>query len=150
MMRSDHGARMIPAMTTRIFRAKLREREGELLVLAPTDTAYELSLVAAGHVEATAGQRVSGHMEAVALAIHPATAGGRFIEPIQGQPRIVAGRVIEVDQAAGRVLLESVVPMTLSIQSHADMAHCIERCSSGEFVNCHVDSGSRFVPSRDA
>ena len=141
---------MIHDMTTRDFRARLKDREGDLLVLAPGDTAYELSLVAAGHVDAVVGQRISGHMEAVALAIHPATAGGRFIEPIQGQPRIVAGRVIEVDQAAGRVLLESVVPMTLSIQSHADMAHCIERCSSGEFVNCHVDSGSTFVPSHGA
>mgnify|MGYP004197772695 CR=1 FL=1 len=79
---------MIHDMTTRDFRARLKEREGDLLVLAPGDTAYELSLVAAGHVDAVVGQRVSGHMEAVALAIHPATAGGRFIEPIQGQPRI--------------------------------------------------------------
>ena len=141
---------MIHGMTTRPFRAMLKEREGDLLVLAPGDTAYELSLVAVGHVDAVAGQSVSGHMEANALAIHPSTAGGRFIEPIQGQPRIVAGRVVEVDREAGRILLESVVPMTLSIQSHADMAHCIERCSSGEFVNCHVDSGSTFVPSNGA
>ncbi len=141
---------MIPDMTTRRFRAKLKERDGDLLVLAPGDTAYELSLVASGHVDAVAGQSVSGHMEANALAIHPATAGGRFMEPIQGQPRIVAGRVLEVDQEAGRILLESVIPMTLTIKSHSDLAHCIERCSSGEFVNCHVDSGSTFVPSEGA
>jgi len=140
---------MIPAMTTRTFRAKLNERSGDLLVLAPGGTAYELSFVAGDEVDAEAGERVTGYVEANALAIHPATAGGRFIEPIQGQPRIVAGRVVEVDREGGRVLLDSVVPMTLNVQSHADLAHCVERCESGEFVNCHVESGSMFVPSTE-
>ena len=50
-------------------------------------------------------------------------------------------RVAEVDAAAGRVLVESVVPITLTIGTHDDLSHCVK----GGFVNCHVESGAVFV-----
>ena len=110
-------------------------------MLAPAGNAYELAFVSRGVVHAEIGQRVSGHVEAIALAVHAAEAGGQFIEPVQGQPRIVAGRVAEVDTATGRVLVESVVPITLTIGTHDDLSHCVK----GGFVNCHVESGAVFV-----
>lgn len=110
-------------------------------MLAPAGNAYELAFVSSGVVHAEIGQRVSGHVEAIALAVHAAEAGGQFIEPVQGQPRIVAGRVAEVDTATGRVLVESVVPITLTIGTHDDLSHCVK----GGFVNCHVESGAVFV-----
>ena len=128
-------------MTTRTLRARIREHDGDRLVLAPAGNAYELAFVVDGVVQAEIGQRVSGHVEAIALAVHAAEAGGQFIEPVQGQPRIVAGRVVEIDAAASRVLLDSVVPITLTIRTHDDLSHCVE----GGFVNCHVESGAVFV-----
>ena len=128
-------------MTTRTLRARIREHVGVRLVLAPAGNAYELAFVAEGAVQAEIGHRVSGHVEAIALAVHAAEAGGQFIEPVQGQPRIVAGRVVEIDAATSRVLVDSVVPITLTLLAHDDVAQCVE----GGFVNCHVESGAVFV-----
>ena len=84
---------MPDAATTR---SMIRSIDEESIVLAPSGNSYELSLVPAGRVDAEPGQRVTGRIEAEALKIHPAEGGGNFIEPIAGQPRIVAGRVLEV------------------------------------------------------
>ena len=128
-------------MTTRTFRARIEEHDGEHLVLAPSGNAYELTFVTRGTSSAGVGDRISGHVEAEALTIHAADAGGRFIEPVQGQPRIVAGTIASIDAATSRVLLDSVVPMTLHVRAHSDLAQCVE----GGFVNCHVESGAVFV-----
>jgi predicted RNA-binding protein len=125
------------------IRAMIREVDDGRLVLAPSGNSYELSLVPTGAIGAEAGQRISGRIEAEALKIHPAEGGGIFIEPIMGQPRIVAGRVIEVDAEQRRVVIDSVVPMTLSLASDDDLQYCLE----GRFINCHVRSGATFTPS---
>jgi len=121
----------------------IREVEDDRLVLAPRGNSYELSLVPTAPIGAEAGQRITGRITAEALKIHPAEGGGIFIEPIMGQPRIVAGRVIEVDARQGQVVVDSVVPMILSLSSEADLQHCQE----GRFINCHVRSGAAFTPS---
>lgn len=131
---------MSDAATTR---SMIRSVDDESIVLAPSGNAYELSLVPTARVEAEAGQRVRGRIEAEALKIHPAAGGGIFIEPISGQPRIVAGRVLEVDRAQRRVLLGSVVPMTLVLSDDADL----DECDEGRFINCHVRSGATFTPA---
>ena len=111
-------------------------------MLAPTSGSYELTLVPCGPIEAESGQRIRGRIEAEALKIHPASGGGIFIEPLCGQPRIVAGRVIEVDRIQRRVVLQSVVPITLSVASDVDL----DQCAEGHFINCHVRSGATFTP----
>ena len=131
---------MPDAATTR---SMIRSIDEDSIVLAPSGNSYELSLVPTGRVDAEPGQRISGRIEAEALKIHPAAGGGIFIEPIAGQPRIVAGRVIEVDREQRRVVLESVVPMTLLLSSDSDL----DECSQGRFINCHVRSGATFTPA---
>lgn len=128
-------------MITRTFKARLREHDADRLVLAPSGNAYELGFIARGAIDSSIGQRVSGHVEAEALTVHAAEAGGRFIEPVQGQPRIVAGKIASIDAPNGRVLLDSVIPITLHLRTHSDLAQCVE----GGFVNCHVESGALFI-----
>ena len=125
-------------------RAMIREVDQERLVLAPGGNSYELTLVPTESIDAEPGQRISGRIEADALKIHPAEAGGIFIEPLAGQPRIVAGRVMSVDPEAGLVVLGSVVPMTLRLTRKSDL----EICDEGRFINCHVRSGATFTPSK--
>jgi predicted RNA-binding protein len=122
-------------------RTMVREVDADHIILAPAGNSYEIRLVPTGHVEA--GRRVLGRIEACALKVHPATGGGIFIEPIMGEPRIVAGRVIEVDAEASRVLVESVVPMTLTLSNDDDL----QQCQEGGFINCHVESGATFTPA---
>ena len=123
-------------------RAMIRSVDDQSVVLAPSSSSYELALVPRGAIGAEPGQRVRGRIEAEALKIHPAAGGGIFIEPLSGQPRIVAGRVLEVDRDQRTVLLGSVVPITLSLSRDIDL----DQCAEGHFINCHVRSGATFTP----
>lgn len=57
-------------------------------------TDYRLRLVPAGGLSASVGDKVSGVVRAQALRMDVIPAGGRYIEPVQGRPRRVQGRVV--------------------------------------------------------
>jgi len=113
-----------------------------VLHLAHTDYDLHLALaVPASRIEVPVGKRIRGVIEASAMRIHPAHGGGRFIEPVVGEPRIVAGTVEAIDEAANRVLVESAAPLWLSMMQIQDRS-VVE---AGGLVNCHVRD-VRFRP----
>ena len=89
------------------------------------------------------GKHVRGVIDAKALRIHAAAGGGRFIEPIVGEPRIVAGAVLAVDEPGRRVLVDVAVPMWL----HTDAGQDFTVFEPGGLVNGHVASGATFAPA---
>ncbi len=116
-----------------------------LIVLGIPHTEYKLHLVPAGppgELAADVGKRIRGTIEARALRMHRARGGGRFIEPVWGAPRIVAGSVIGVDEARRRVLVDVSVPMWVEAPPGQDFT--ILR--AGELVNFYVESGASFRP----
>ena len=115
------------------------------MVLAVPHTEYRLHLVPtvpAGEFDRYVGKHIKGVIEAVALRIHPARSGGRFIEPVWGAPRIVAGTVCAVDADTRRVLVDVSVPMWVTAPAGQDVAALQE----GELVNFYVRSGTSFRP----
>lgn len=121
------------------------ERRNDLLVLEVPNTDYQLHLVpgdSAGETTFEHGKRVRGILEATALRMHPAKGGGRFIEPVWGQPRIVAGTVIDADSDSHRVLVDVAVPMWVTAPPNQDFS-IIEH---GQLVNFYVESGATFTP----
>ncbi|MCA9286459.1 MAG: hypothetical protein KDA22_14630 [Phycisphaerales bacterium] len=87
------------------------------------------------------GRRVTGRIEGRALRLHRASAGGRFIEPADGHPRIVQGTVAAIDGVANRVLLRAVVPMWLTVHE----GQSATAFKVGDMLNCYVESGMAFV-----
>ena len=117
----------------------------ERLVLAVPHTDYRLHLVPAVGAEQIAtpvGKRIRGTIEAKALRVHPAHGGGRFIEPIVGEPRIVAGTVLAIDETQRRVLVDLTVPVWMHTQNGQDYGVF----ALGELVNCYLQSGATFTP----
>ncbi len=110
------------------------------ITFVPAGTSYRLLLQATG-VETG---DVRGTIDATALKVHPARGGGRFIEPVDGEPRIVAGHVRALDESNGRMLVRSVVAMWITLPDGADTAALAE----GGLVNFHVKSGATFVQDR--
>jgi hypothetical protein len=125
-----------------IARLRFRESRGELNILEVPGTDYELHLK--GSLAVAPGTVLRGEIHASALRMHRSDAGGRFIEPVYGPPRIVQGTVLAVDRAANRVLLDLTVPAWITI--HAGNA--IDDFHEGELWNCYVESGTRFVQAR--
>lgn len=126
-----------------LARGILAELDDERLVLALPGTEYRLHLrptVSGAEITTPLGKRISGTIRATALRMYPARAGGLFIEPIWGEPRIVQGTVLAVD--AGRVLVDVSVPMWVTLQEGQDVSGLAE----GQMVNFYVRSGASFRP----
>ena len=139
-----------PAVTTDVqpealARGTLVSLDEQTLVLAVPHTDYQIHLVPTvppGEIDVTEGKPVRGVIEAKALRIHPAEGGGKFIEPVWGAPRIVAGKVIAVDEPNRRVLVQASVPMWVTAPEGQDFSVITE----GGLVNFYVESGATFRP----
>ena len=112
--------------------------------LQPTGTDYRIDLVIEKDANAPmpeVGKRAKGRITAQALRLHPATAGGCFIEPLDGPPRIVAGRIRRVDRQSRRLLVEAVLPFWIQLHSSDDPG----QWEAGQMINCYVESGTSFA-----
>lgn len=108
-------------------------------------TSYEIHLAIAGDASRLpkAGKRTSGVIHGKALRMHRAGAGGRFIEPVLGHPRIVQGTVMATDPAANRMLADVVVPMWLELEPDQP----VREFATGDLVNFYCASGMTFAPA---
>ena len=115
-----------------ITRAVLQHMDGDKIILAIPATDYQMHLVCNGNTTLQIGKRIQGVIHVKALRMHKASAGGSFIEPIYGHPRV----------AQNRLLCEVVVPMWVEPfdgQSAADF-------NTGDMVNFYAQSGATFTP----
>ncbi|MHC5026160.1 MAG: hypothetical protein ACYTGR_05280 [Planctomycetota bacterium] len=136
----------MPVDTEAMARGVLESVTDDLLVLAVSGTDYRLSLrptVEAAMIETPPGKRIRGIIKARALRIHGAEGGGRFIEPVYGAPRIVAGTILAIDESASRVLVDVAVPMWVTWPEGQDTSIL----EVGKLVNFYVESGTSFTPA---
>lgn len=108
--------------------------------------AYRTELVLAGDAAALAarvGKRVQGIIRGKAQRAWQATAGGCFIEPVWGAPRIVQGRVLAVDLDANAVLLDLAFPAWVTLEPSQGAG----AFQTGDMLNFYVESGMSFTPS---
>ncbi len=129
-------------------RGVLQSVADDKIVLSLPHTDYQLHLVPtvlASAIATPVGKRLKGTIHAKALRIFKAEGGGggQFIEPLEGAPRIVAGRVLHVDHPNRRMLVDMAAPVwvTLVEGQPADMF------AAGDMVNCYVESSTRFTPA---
>jgi hypothetical protein len=116
-----------------------------ILVSVPRNE-YRLELVLngdAGIMAAHQGKRVQGVIRGRALRMWNARAGGCFIEPVWGHPRIVQGRVLGTDLERNCVLLDLVVPAWFQLE----VSQSVAQFQTGDMVNFYVESGVSFTPS---
>ena len=115
---------------------------GDQFVVSVPGTEYVLTLASGGRTSTPVGKRVAGVVSGRAQKFHRAAAGGEFIEPVEGHPRIVQGRIRAVDAAANRVLLQAVIPMWVTLEA----GQSAREFSAGDFVNFYMESGVVFAP----
>ena len=108
--------------------------------------AYRTELVLAGDAAALAGRvgkRVQGIVRGKAQRAWQAAAGGCFIEPVWGAPRIVQGRVLAVDLDANAVLLDLAFPAWVTLEASQNAGSF----QTGDMLNFYVESGMSFTPT---
>jgi len=102
------------------------------------DTDYRLRLVPAEGLSAAVGDKIAGVIRVQALKMMVIPAGGRYIEPVQGRPRRVQGRVIGGSTALNEVYVKAgpgVVVTPLAPQRAGDFA-------IGQMVSFDVRDGA--------
>ena len=118
----------------------------DTIIISLPHTEYRLHLVPtvpAAAITTPIGKRLKGTIHAKALRMFKAAGGGQFIEPLEGAPRIVAGRVLHVDAAGRRLLVDVAAPMWMTLADDNDPGEF----AVGDMVNCYVESGTRFTPA---
>ena len=124
----------------------LESLSDQKIVISVPKTDYQLHLVPAvpaSQFNSPIGKRVKGTIHAKALRMFAAKGGGRFIEPIWGEPRIVAGYVLAVDLSNRRVLVHTGVPIWMTLEDRQS----IDMITEGQLVNCYLQSGTQFRPA---
>ncbi|MCH2136453.1 MAG: hypothetical protein MK101_07715 [Phycisphaerales bacterium] len=122
-------------------RVDIERVDADRVVVSIPGNAYSISLRWGGEDPPTTG-RMHGWVQAHALKVQAASAGGRFIEPLSGAPRIMAGRVEAVDTESATIALRCVLPVHVALERREDLS----LCTPGAMVNFHVRSDAAFVP----
>lgn len=138
----------MPSPASRIDLATLRlenVNDGHAEFSVP-GTEYRLDLQVEPGFEGEVGRRIRGVVRGTALRIHQARAGGNFIEPLQGRPRIVQGTVLAVDGETDEVIVDLVVPMR--IRPVTDQPAAV--FATGDVVNFYMEPGTRFATAEEA
>ena len=127
-----------------VARGLLESLQENSIVLAVPGSSYRLKLALNGSSSAIStpvGKRIKGTIEARALRVHPARAGGKFVEPVWGEPRIVQGMV--KGREHNRLLVDVSVPMWVTLDERQNPAEF----PNGQMVNFYVESGTTFTPA---
>ena len=101
-------------------------------------TDYRLRLVPTEGLSVVVGDKINGVIRAQALRMDVIPAGGRYIEPVQGRPRRVQGRVVGGNVANNEVYLKAgpgIVVTPMAPQRASDF-------SIGQIVTFDVRAGA--------
>lgn len=137
---------MTSQMSPEIAEFKLLDLEAGVGTFAVPGTGYRIMLTVPEDFDAPTGRRIRGRVRGHALRMHRTSAGGNFIEPLEGRPRIVQGTVLAVDPAADEVILDLVVPFRIAMAE----GQSAQEFATGEMVNFYMHPGASFAPERDA
>jgi len=107
----DPASTVAPPSDPSVARGVLCENTDGKIVLSFAGTDYRLHLVTKGGVNAPVGSKVEGRIVAQARRIDVIKSGGRYVEPVEGRPRRVQGRVIGIDESAECVIVSAGVPI---------------------------------------
>lgn len=120
----------------------LREKSDDRIVLAIPDTDYLLHLAPTAPIEGEIGKRISGTIRCQAKRIDRIRTGGRYIEPVEGRPRRVQGRVLSVNDVDDSIVVSAGAPVIC----RTDERQRAQDFSAGEMVSMNVLAGATFTP----
>lgn len=109
------------------------------------NTEYHLTLDHAPGMDAPAdiGRRISGRIIGKALKMANPAAGGNYIEPLDGHPRIVQGTVVATAEATRQLLVDIVVPVWVEMAAGQSATNF----TTGDVVTFYLERGTRFEPA---
>jgi len=122
---------------------KLLERREGVIVLGLPGTDYRMHLVLEIDLPAEVGQTVVGTIHATARRADVIPAGGRYVEPVNGRPRRVQGRVVGGHIPSRKLFVHAGAPLICTL---SDARQQVSDFSVGQIVSFDVEAGAVFKP----
>lgn len=113
----------------------------EFIVLGFANTNYRMRLTPTAPIATQVGKRITGTIHAKAKRIDVVGTGGRFVDPVFGEPRRVQGRVITVQ--GPEVLVHAGMPIGAT---PTDPRQSAGEFRVGQFVSFDIEPGVSFTP----
>jgi len=119
------------------------ELDGDQITLSIPHTDYQFQLtMSSDSGSAEIGEKVLGRIEAKAGGrIDVCQAGGNFVDPVYGRPRIVQGRVLSVSAGSDRLVIRAGIVVHLNVKP----PQRADQFEPGSTVRCAIERGARFV-----
>lgn len=127
-----------------IVEGVLRASSEDRITLFIPGTDYKLHLAVAGAIDAPLGSKVRGRVRAVARRIDVIAAGGRYIEPVEGRPRRIQGRITSVDEVNNTLTVRAAVPVICKTNG----TQTAGSFKIDQMVSFDVEPGARFEPQK--
>lgn len=131
--------------TTTAFTAqgKVTATKGGVVTFVPSNTTYELHLVAPGYAGPVNTLLNNGVVRVVARKAYTVPSGGNFISPIYGTPRTIQGRVRAVEGNA--IVVQAGVPIHVTMPAEASAVEMANgTIAVGSLVNVVALPGATF------
>ena len=145
-MSDTNAATTQPQTKPHRVRAILESKTDDTVVLALPQTDYRLHLKTLSAIPSDPGDRVVGTIRIkAAKRFDVVKTGGRYIEPLMGQPRRIQGDIVAIDTANNTMTVNCVTPVVVSIAS-------VQKASDfevGRFVAGDVKSDAMFSLAGD-
>ncbi|MBC7834268.1 MAG: hypothetical protein H7Y88_04100 [Phycisphaerales bacterium] len=142
-----------PTPTTPIDRTLARGLLGEWVAQTATKpemvkmlfpgTSYELHLVPATDITCEKGKRIVGRIAGAARRVDVVMTGGRYVEPVYGNPRRVQGTIVSTNDATNVIVVDAGMPIHLTL---TDARQKGAQFALGQLVSCDVMDGTTFHP----
>lgn len=144
-MKEQQAATHIPAPAVRNLnhaRARLHTNGESEVVLSFDGTDYQLHLGVLKPLDQQEGKRVVGVIRGESRRIDTIGTGGKFVEPVYGAPRRVAGRIVAIDAEQNTITVDAGMPIVLKPTTGQRASDF----SMGDFITTAVMPGVTFAP----
>ncbi len=132
-----------PAAKPNIARAVLLKNGEHTVTLGFTGTNYELHLNVLRALNQQEHKRVKGTIRVQARRIDRIGTGGKYVEPVYGSPRRLAGRVIATDPTNNTITVDATMPVVIKPDNHQHASDF----EVGDFVTMNLMPGATFTPA---
>jgi hypothetical protein len=116
----------------------------EMVKILFPGTSYELHLVPAAEITCEKGKRIVGKITGAARRVDLVRTGGRYVEPVYGNPRRVQGAVVSTNDAANAIVVDAGMPIHLTL---TDARQKASQFAVGQLVSCDIMDGTTFHPA---
>jgi hypothetical protein len=130
-------------MSMHAAKGKVTTVEAEIIVFKPAQTTYALHLISPDGYDGPIDVPVELMIKARARKAYTVTAGGLFVAPIVGPPRILQGRVKELSEHQMTLNCGVLVNVTLPGDAHA-VEQARGDVAVGALVNVVLQPGATF------